>query len=267
MSFPESERVIYDKNPLIDVVCQLRFPSILRIDAESPTSFQEAIREDYPLYEEVLGADLVTKMLPDLVRLMGRDVQFPGGKTYQFSTDDQLWRLTLTRDFLALTCNKYERWEDFRKHLDRPIEALIKAYKPAFFTRIGLRYRDIISRDKLGLKGYKWSQILRPHIAGELASDIAENVVGISSEVVIRLEDTEGRVHLRHGLVQDAQTQELCYLIDADHYFEGRVKTPDAYRYLDQFNSTAGRLFRWCIQDDLNRAMGPRPVPRYIPED
>ena len=49
MPFPEATRVIYHKNPLTDVICQLRFPPILKIDSEIPSLFQDTIREQYPL--------------------------------------------------------------------------------------------------------------------------------------------------------------------------------------------------------------------------
>ena len=52
MPFPEKQRVIYKKNPLNKVICQFRFPPILRIDSEIPSSFQDSIRSDFPLYQE-----------------------------------------------------------------------------------------------------------------------------------------------------------------------------------------------------------------------
>ena len=52
MPFPETERVIYEKNPLNKVICQLRYPPILRIDSEVPSKFQDAIIDNFPLYNE-----------------------------------------------------------------------------------------------------------------------------------------------------------------------------------------------------------------------
>ena len=48
--FSECERVNYAKAQLAEVICQLRFPTILRIGASEPAEFQERIREDYPRY-------------------------------------------------------------------------------------------------------------------------------------------------------------------------------------------------------------------------
>lgn len=48
--FSQQERCIYRKNPLAEVICQLRFPEILSIQTQLPANFQEAIREEYPQY-------------------------------------------------------------------------------------------------------------------------------------------------------------------------------------------------------------------------
>ena len=39
--FPNSPRVIYERTPLRQVICQLRFRMILRVTAETPAVFQE----------------------------------------------------------------------------------------------------------------------------------------------------------------------------------------------------------------------------------
>ena len=46
----DQQRCIYDMNPLAEVICQLRFPEILSIQANIPANFQEAIRHIFPKY-------------------------------------------------------------------------------------------------------------------------------------------------------------------------------------------------------------------------
>ena len=48
--FLECERVRYAKPQLLEVICQLRFPTILSISAKEPAEFQELIRNEYPRY-------------------------------------------------------------------------------------------------------------------------------------------------------------------------------------------------------------------------
>ncbi|MFM7713573.1 MAG: TIGR04255 family protein, partial [Microcystis sp.] len=51
MKLPEFDRVIYEYNPLFEVVCQLTFPPILKISHQEPVEFQDEIRFQYPLFE------------------------------------------------------------------------------------------------------------------------------------------------------------------------------------------------------------------------
>ena len=42
--FSNEERMIYAKRQLVEVICQLRFPEILSIDASEPAAFQDRIQ-------------------------------------------------------------------------------------------------------------------------------------------------------------------------------------------------------------------------------
>jgi uncharacterized protein (TIGR04255 family) len=227
MPFPDSPRVIYAQNPLIEVICQLRFPSILLIDSEPPAKFQERIRKAYPLYKENQLADMKLELPPEIVKLSGG--AFPASLrtsrvSYDFVSADQIWKVGLTRDFLSLSTTRYERWEDFKAHLLEPLSALIEVYSPSFFSRIGLRYRDLIDRGRLGLKDVPWSRLLK-----------------------------------EHGLPEESEDQ-LLYLIDSDFSFNGRTEVNDAIAKLDTFNRKSGRLFRWCITQELHDSMEPRSL-------
>ena len=48
MLFAEYQRFRYARPQLMEVICQLRFPTILAIGAQEPAAFQEAIRQDFP---------------------------------------------------------------------------------------------------------------------------------------------------------------------------------------------------------------------------
>ena len=50
MLFAEYARCQYARSPLVEVICQLRFPSILSIGAKEPAEFQEAVRREFPRY-------------------------------------------------------------------------------------------------------------------------------------------------------------------------------------------------------------------------
>src|SRR5207248_1155416 len=160
----------------------------------------------------------------------------------EFKSADRVWTLTLNRDFIALSTTTYTKWSDFRERLAKPLAALREIYSPAFFTRIGLRYRDRIDRKKLGLEGVPWTDLLNPQVLGELADPkIGSNVEHVLREIVIRLSGDDGRVRIVQGLEQAGQN----YVIDSDFFIEGQIETGATENVLDSYNRRAGRLFRW----------------------
>jgi uncharacterized protein (TIGR04255 family) len=256
MPFPDAARTIYRQNPLAEVICQLRFPTILRIDAEREPAalFQERIRGQYPLYEEkpLAGASLPAQ-LQQLINL-------PGGQLERhFFSDDQLWHVSLNRDFIALSCKRYTRWEAFQQHLENPRASFEEVYAPSFYSRIGLRYKNVIQRSRYNLNGVGWGELLKPHVAAEFSSaDIVADINQSAHQVSFKLDQFEGIVQVRHGLTDIGGEQ--CYTIDADFFANARTELNNVAAVLDYFNGQTRRLFHWCITERLHEAMEPDPV-------
>lgn len=260
MPFPESRRVIYEKNPLIEVISQVRFPTVLTIEAALPAAFQEKIRFDYPVFDDAQGAGPAEIVPQEIARLLGSSFGISAPKVYAFTSTDGVWKVNLNRDFIALSCSRYQKWEDFRTRLLQALENLETVYNPSYFTRIGLRYRNIIDREQLALKDVSWSELLQPHLAGELASGMADVVVQNQHQILLELPNSRGKVRVVHGLVLQNESPEALYLIDSDFFIEGKVEKTDAAERLDAFNKCSGGLFRSFIKDKLDGAMGPQPV-------
>lgn len=262
MPLPEYDRVIYSKNPLEEVICQVRFPPILRIDAELPAAFQDAVRDRYPLYEEKAQEGVTPEIPAALGKLLppGWPVGQPQ-RAHSFASADEQWVVTLTRDALSLTTKRYERWEEFRERLDKLLRILVEHYNPPFYSRVGLRYQDVIRRSQIGLEKVSWADLLQPHISGELScKELRNEIERVFRQVVIRFDEGRGQVRVQHGLAVDTDTKEECFLIDCDHFRSKRTETTDAIEFLGYLNNQAGRLFRWCITDRLHNAMDPRSV-------
>lgn len=260
MNLPEFERVIYKRNPLVEVVCQLRFPPILKISHQEPVEFQDTIRFKYPLFEATRTQ--LSSEISQVVQQLGLPLQ--SDVAYNFKSEDQRWSISLTKDFIALNTSSYERYEQFKQRLEEALGIFEAIYKPSFYTRIGLRYQDLIIRSKLGIEDKNWSELIAKHIASELhETNLSSSIQTIVKSLVLRTE--VGQINLNHGLVnvQEAQgsSEEIAYLFDADFYTEQKIEeNKDVWNILNQFNQSAGRLFRWSITDTLHNAMQPQPV-------
>jgi len=270
MPLPDTGRVIFKRNPLIEVVCQLRFPPILRIEAEVPADFQECIRKEFPNYSKspsikVEGPSNLPEDVPsDLIRQFDAiklSAQSSAYRNHEFSSEDGSWKLTLARTFIALTTTKYERWERFSEKLERPLEALLKIYEPAYFTRVGLRYIDIICRSELNLKDVAWSELLRPFILGLISTtELGDSIRDYQGSYEINLDDQESVVRLVTKLVNKADNGEECFVIDSDLFVMKKIELRDAVERLRFFNIRASRLIQWCMTERLFKALEPQKL-------
>ncbi len=252
--FPESERVIYEKAPLIQVICQLRFPQILRIESQLPVEFQERIRDEFPILEKATATFPQPGLVPPEV------IQALAGTSYLFHKEDRQTTLTLASDSMSLTTLNYSRWEHFSEEFVIPFTALVELYKPAFFSRIGLRYINAIQREALGLH-LPWSALLRRELLGEIAiPEFENNLKAANRTLVVGLSDTSS-VLLQHGLVTSGGGGEIAYSIDFDFFTDHKTEVENARETLNGFNKIVGRAFRWCISDTLHGALRPQSIP------
>jgi len=260
MPFPEARRVIYKHNPLNGVICQLRFPPILKIDSEIPSIFQDRLRNEYPLYNEKkeLHQQVISGIDVNLSQeLFNQWNKATITKNHEFSTIDQNCSVNLTRTFLALSTKKYEKWEDFKGKLESVFKIFLEIYQPPFFTRIGLRYIDLIKRSILNLDGVKWDELIQPHILGIIATKVGEKVISFNNKYEIGLDDSEGFVNITTSFVVDKDTKEQCFLLDSDFFNSIKTSNDAVFNKLDYLHLRANRLLLWSIKEKLHLAMNP----------
>jgi len=259
MPFPEAKRVIFKKNPLDSVVCQLRFPPILRIDTEIPSEFQEAIRQEFPNYEEEIEFEQqITPMIEAAGSRFELKVSKPSSaKNHSFSSEDNNWRINLTRTFMAITATRYTRWEHMQSFFAVPLRSLLRIYNPPFFTRIGLRYIDVFCRSKLGLDGVDWADLVEPYFLGILSSAVRKNVGGYSCSSEISLDNNLSKVRILTMLVKAVGTNEDCFMLDCDFFRTKRTKDVEIDSVLETLHSHSTRLLQFAIKKKLFESMEP----------
>ena len=260
MALPEAERVIYEIHPLEEVICQVRFPRILKLETEPPVGFQERIQADYPVYKPNQSASLGGLPQP-LAEIMSREFSSSFSRHgHEFESRDGDWALSLNPESLALTCRRYSRWEDFSGRLEDALARFRSLYPLSFYLRLGLRYKNVIRRSRLGLSASSWSELLRPWILGAYSRpEMRDEVEHHYLQTMLRLADGQGHVLITSGTVRDVNAKEECYLIDADFFIEKQTECADAHDRLDFLNAQSDRFFHWCIGERLDNALRGRP--------
>lgn len=260
--FLECERVRYGKPQLLEVICQLRFPTILSISAKEPAEFQELIRDEYPRY-----SCNVEKLPPKVIGQPG-NMKFEEQAdviNYQFLSADGRWKVNLTNTFIALATPAYTCWEDFAAKLDEVLAQFIKVYHPAFFERIGLRYINAFSRKALDLEDTPFADLIEPGYLGILGDeDVQERqVLRVMQEAEMNLPGgCRLKLHCGPGMVKrnNVEDKEIKFILDNDIFMMGKVEMKHSAAALTTVHTHADRAFRGAITRELHEAMEPQPL-------
>ena len=262
MLFAHYDRYQYAVNPLVEVICQLRFPAILSIGAKEPAEFQEAVRGDFPRY--AVKQERPAPKITGLGTPTPQVEQAPPILNYNFISADGVWKLNLTNRFIALSTLRYQRWEDFAARLDRPLAQFIQLYRPAFFERIGLRYVNAFSRKAMDIEGTPWTDLIQPAFLGVLAEqDVDESRVSkCTVDVETALEDgARMKLHAGPGLLGGGKTDpEVKFILDDDLSVSGNLPADQVPGNLDKLHYHAVRLFRGAVTSQLHTALGASPL-------
>lgn len=251
LNFPDKPDVQLENSPLVEVVCQVRFPPILRISEGEPSEFQEHIRSQFPYVESEYGL-LVQIPKPGS---KGPLLTEPQAKTFRFHTSDKQTTISLATDFYALSSKDYTSWKNFAQYLDLAHRAMQVVYTPIYATRIGLRY---INRITLANTGYSTVSdlfdLLRPELTAQLRSSAWSRPIEMRSTLV--LTDDAAKLTLRTGYGEE-QGQSF-FLLDFDYFEEGQLNLDNLIERCGNYNNIIYRVFRWCILDERFNVFQPK---------
>lgn len=259
MFSPDNRRYAYGKAQLVEVICQLRFPTILSIDTREPADFQETVRAAFPRYQ------CQVEHLPAVNGSTARTIN-----NHTFLSEDGTYKLSLTKDFIALSTMRYTHWEDFAARLDEPLGQFIRIYRPACFDRVGLRYVNAFSREQLGLVGRRWNDLLQPAYLSVLDEDEVDEgkIIKCSVDIERRLDERATvKLHAGPGFVQRnvrngnqvraMQEKEVRFIFDQDVYSSAKVKNATVAETLELLHGHADSIFSDGITTVLHDAMEP----------
>jgi len=250
LNFPSTREIRLQKAPLEEVVCQVKFAPILRISKETPSDFQEVVRQRFP----------------SLVIEQGVLVQFPGvagsekpsmdaaPRIYRFRTPDELSHVALAMDFFALSTKQYSHWDNFVHDLELGYAAVQKIYQLPYATRIGLRFINRFNQKNTGCTNM--DQILdlfRPELTCLLRADAWQEPHEFLAQVV--LNDDQAKLAVRIGFSKE--NDEPFFVLDLDYFEEGRTPLDNLTDRLHHYHARIYDAFRWCLIENSLEKFGP----------
>lgn len=251
-----NKRVKYNRCPLVEVIFQLRFPTILSINSKQPADFQEKIRKEYPFFDE--GIEEQNELL---INTNGNSAQVKSSqnKNYSFVSVDETYKVNLTSTFIAISTRKYTQWEEFSEKVRRVVKAFQETYEVPFYTRVGLRYIDVIQRSVLGLSNEKWSDLVKPHVLGVVTQfEDSMNSYVSQAEFKDSTDDICTKTHFEFVNVNNSDENSL--LIDCDYFKTEKVNVESMMDVATVLHSHSSNFLMTAITEKLNDAMEPEEL-------
>jgi len=252
LRFPQREDVHLQRAPLAEVICQVRFPPILRIASEQPAAFQERVRGQFPKLEVQQG--MIVQMAP--LGTVPPSVQ-PEPRLFRFKSPDDRTSVSLALEFYALSTTAYTHWRDFSALLAFVSTAAQEIYSLPYATRIGLRYINNLTSENTGANSVAdLLNILRPELTALLNQDPWDEPLDMFNQVLLAAGENE-RLALRTGFRSKEQPD---FVLDLDYFVEGNVPLNDIIGLCGRYHDVIYNAFRWCIREDKLAAFGPVPT-------
>lgn len=245
-------RVKYKNSPLKEVIFQLRFPTILSINAKEPVEFQERLRDEYPLYNDTI--ETVKESLPN------GDVKETPSHRYQFISQDGLYMISLGSSFIALSTLGYDTWEKFRDRIEKVVEQFQEVYSTKIFVRIGLRYKDVITKSVYGFAGRNWNELVKPEVIGIISNIDEQNLMEYHLMSVHRQKGDDSVVRNQFEFVLTEKRDEVSLLLDCDYSLSQVLPAEKYLGVADTLHGHSSNFIENSITPALREAMQPVPI-------
>ena len=252
----EREEIPLPDAPLKRVLCQIRFADIISIrQDEFIAPFQERIRSEYPIFRKDAVQSL--QMSPERIEA-STDV------IHRFIDSDDVWRVSLSKEFISLETMKYVSRKDFLDRLRFALDSAALTIRPSHVLRVGMRYVDQVAIDA----ATDMSKMLRPEMGWATNSDLSGHIKHTISEVACTAK--EGALLARWGLLPENGTHDpdMMSPINEKSWFFDMDMSTDYMRKAQRFDvetitSSAEALasrcyafFRWAVTDDFLTKFG-----------
>src|SRR5215472_14252029 len=240
LDVPESGSAHYSRNFIRLAVCELRFPTLFEIEAETPPlGFAKALRKEYPTHE----------LLKNLNVNLGGVAH---SNAHAFRSKKGRWTVTLRAAALSLEASEYDSFDELAERLAFVLKAAEGTIDSDFFTRVGLRYINVVPCE--------------PETAAEwinpaLVAPLAAGTFGGVNEYWQRIQGptSVGGYTFKHGVQVEPGSPPREYLLDFDFFKEDvpLAETPDVVKRLHELEFS---MFRWSLGPKAKEYLGASSI-------
>ncbi|MCQ9378831.1 TIGR04255 family protein [Methyloversatilis sp. XJ19-49] len=230
----------YKKNFLQQAVCELRFPTLMELgESRPPSVLVNALRKEYPHLE--LANEFT----------IGPGASSTGANNSHIFRSAKLnWTISIKESALSIETSSYSGFPTMRSKILQAVEAAKEVIDTDFFTRIGLRYINIIESGDEPVTSW-----INPALVQTLLNGPFKSVSEYAGRLHLSADD--GGCLLQHGIryKQNANKSSPIlpdYTIDIDAY-RNTVSIADTESAIDKLHEQAFALFDWALAEPARK--------------
>ena len=234
LSLPAVDPAHYDKNFIRLAVCELRFPTLLELETTAPRIFTRALRSEFPTYEKRTALSAT------------QENTIVGATQHTYLSKKSRWTVSVRSTALSLETSRYDSFEDFKKRLAFVLNAAKEMIDSDFFTRVGLRYQNVLPYKRDDISSWVNRDLVAPLAAGTFG-DVDEHwqrVRGVTQEGYSYI--------FQHG-VSVGPTPE--YVLDIDFFVED-LQFSDTLQTVEGLHRCAFAMFCWSLGSVAKAQLG-----------
>lgn len=214
------------------IVCELRFPTVLEFgDVRLPSPLVKALRKDYPIAERASEMTLGGTGTPESAGFVHVLRSMKGG-----------WAISFKQSAISLEASSYGGYAQLKRRLEQLIHAVGPAIDTDFFTRVGLRFINLVDcKGQDPREGW-----INPDLLQSLASGYFQRVAEFGGRIAST--DGERGILLQHGLNFAEGSDIPNYVVDIDAY-RNEVMVVDVLGVVDLLHDDCFNVFDWALGD------------------
>ena len=225
----------FQRNFLKQAVCELRFPTLMELgEQRPPSSFVKALRKEYPVLE----------MSNEFTLGIGTG-NTGSSHIHIFRSAKATWSISLKENSLSIETTAYTGFDNLRERVLHVVEAAEKIIDSDFFTRIGLRYINVVSSGDEDVTHW-----INPYLTAPITSESFNGINDFGGRMQLLAED--GGCLFQHGIQLNRAKADappkVEYLLDIDTY-RTEVSLSQTPAAIDIMHRQAFDLFDWSLTD------------------
>lgn len=240
----------YKRNFLRQAVCELRFPTLMELgDSKPPAGLVNALRKEYPYLE--LGNEVTLSM--------GSGAN-GSNHVHTMRSAKLTWAVSVKQSSLTIETSAYTEFAEMKKRVLHIVSAAAKIIDSDFFTRVGLRYINVIDTGTDPADGW-----VNPTLVEPIKQGVFLNVQEFAGKILLGAPD--GGCLVQHGIrVKPAVRDEPVapeYYIDIDS-FRSEISIDEVGATLDNMHVQAFDVFDWSIGPKSREYLMAEKLPKQI---